>query len=1442
MILDAMLQRLYASLVKGPSLNARPHHSRQRVDLTEMDAFQGLNAASLVDSLLGPARSVDCPAKVSRFTPPSIPEQEWSKEIKRAQADYLRQSRLLNKFHDISIDARDYFNDHGEDALFVAYPMLSVPAIHELNTPSSPRVLAPIAFMPVSLSVKRGSRPGIQLKATGEGADLLLPNPALLAWVEQQTGKEIDDLFGDEEGEDPWKELREILGLVTSAMGIRDSIIAPRLPIESIPKIGGLPAVPTILPCAVLGLFPTTNPGLMRDTKWMMEREKELEAPVNLFLNRNVLEVREEVPQGGENVENRDIGGIPSAYNDESLVTQADPCQAEAVLHARSDQAIVIHGPPGTGKSQTIANIIGDHLAREKRVLFVCDKRTALDVVKYRLDALGLGELCGVIHDVQRDRRGLYMGIRERLENLSEEAPPKSPGKRLKNLNEKLDALRNELQAYYDTLHSDSEDRCSFHELVGRWMALRLETADYPEELLKKLGGSEDFDQGMIENFLADIDECLQHAANAELGRNPFYGQLRLTLSEFMAGHIDDLAHLLERVHGTTQELDAFLKGNPLGFHRDQPLDAQKTQLVAIREASIQVREERQERVVVAVAQLDLERLGGVSGECNHLIDAISQIGDSVDSELERIRPFGSIDIEEIDSQILVLEAYLPSASSWTRVFAFGKRKATEVVLNPLGIAADVPGIERVLKFLKQLRSALLVAGFLDRLTNGDGDGALYQSLSGPELVEPFAAVVATIQLCQRIRDSVFSDPLIDELASRVVGNDSLNVFIDRLDLSINRCAVLDEYENRVRALKLFSVDAIEGFMGLAYQCEASSERSQGWINFKDSLEDVLRFERRIGDMPDGLLSAVTSLGCAGAEPSTGVKLLHRVAVEKELSKRLKSEPNLVDITSERVEAALKEFGQRLGQKELLVRELALFNWRGRQHERLMASNGSRLNSLGASLRQRLFIRGKRALKLRQMIQSGQSIEGGDPLFDLCPVWMASPSTVAQIFPRETLFDVIVFDEASQCRLEEALPVLLRGKRVVIAGDPKQLPPTRFFESAVGDSEYADAESLEELQEQQISETEDLLSAALNLDLQACYLDVHYRSQSEALIGFSNEAFYQSRLQPIPGHPNRRPTQSPLKVYRVDGTYQDRSNPAEAEEVSDLVVKLLDQKQTPSIGIACFNLNQRDLIIGSLEKRAMADPEFAKRLEEARNRQGKGSFEGLFVKNLENVQGDERDHILISTTFGPASDGKFRRHFGALSRYGGERRLNVLVTRAREMIHVFTSIPRQEYVGDVETDEPVKMTGRQYLYHFLRFAEAVESEFKLSSESGGGDSKKTESACDSLASSSVNVFASRLSSSGEIHAESPWGNEGFCVDVAMREPDPGREVSLGVFLDFNRYRKTPDPVKWEHFRSAVLKQQGWNLRRVWSPELFRKDGEVVDDLIKAHQARLAKSG
>jgi superfamily I DNA and/or RNA helicase len=326
---------------------------------------------------------------------------------------------------------------------------------------------------------------------------------------------------------------------------------------------------------------------------------------------------------------------------------------------------------------------------------------------------------------------------------------------------------------------------------------------------------------------------------------------------------------------------------------------------------------------------------------------------------------------------------------------------------------------------------------------------------------------------------------------------------------------------------------------------------------------------------------------------------------------------------------------------------------------------------------------------------------------------MASPSTVAQIFPRQPLFEVMVFDEASQCRLEEALPVLTRGQRVVIAGDPKQLPPTRFFESAIADAEPEEAETDQELFEQQQAETEDLLTAALNLDVRQCYLDVHYRSRNDGLIEFSNRSFYDRRLQAIPGHPMNRPQASPIRLIRADGVYLKRGNAKEAQAVCDLVRELLNRPEPPSIGVACFNLTQRDLILDRLEELAEQDPDFARKLEQARARRGAASFEGLFVKNLENVQGDERDHIIISTTFGPDPQGKFRRNFGPVGKSGGGRRLNVLVTRAREMIHVITSIPRSEYAALPPVTAGQTPGGRWLLYAYLQFIEELEQRLPI---------------------------------------------------------------------------------------------------------------------------------
>ncbi|MCP3136374.1 AAA domain-containing protein [Pyxidicoccus sp. QH1ED-7-1] len=460
---------------------------------------------------------------------------------------------------------------------------------------------------------------------------------------------------------------------------------------------------------------------------------------------------------------------------------------------------------------------------------------------------------------------------------------------------------------------------------------------------------------------------------------------------------------------------------------------------------------------------------------------------------------------------------------------------------------------------------------------------------------------------------------------------------------------------------------------------------------------------------------------------------------------------------------------------------------------------------------------------------------------------MASPQTVAQIFPRLPIFDVVIFDESSQCRLEEALPVLTRAKRVVIAGDPKQLPPTRFFESAVVQSQELEAETEQGLFEEQQAEVEDLLSAALNLDIDQCYLDVHYRSQNADLIAFSNDHFYDKRLQAIPAHPSHRAPHAPLRLLPVGGTYEKRVNLVEARAVGELVKELLARPEPPSIGIACFNLAQRDAITDVLDTLAAEDATFAARLTAARARRGAGSFEGLFVKNLENVQGDERDHLIISTTYGPDRQGRFYRRFGPLGSAGGGRRLNVLVTRARQQVHLVTSIPREAYLSLPPVESGRQPNGGWLLFAYLQFAEAVADSYAQEARAPVAHTdapRPREPAVfereTAAGSAFARALAGHLAREHRVSSDVHWGNDGFCVDLALHHPAQPGDVTVGVLCDGTRYPKTADRVEWDLFRTAVLEGQGWKLVRMWTPHFFRDPEGATNRVLQSAGDKLMR--
>jgi hypothetical protein len=1411
-ILTTLLDRIYATLVHGPCLNCRVHRSRQRVDLFDITALQHLSVKEIVPHIIADSRSVEIRGKVPVYRGPED-EEDMTEKDRAARLSYEAQARLLTRLRDIAEDARDYEQETGENALYIGYPFISIPPGNDLIGAGSPnpRVLAPLALIAVNMSVKRGALQSVTLAARGDGMDLVIPNYPLLAWLENQTGQEIPEIFADDEGDQPYREIGEIIQVVARMLQIDSPTeLAPETPFEAVPTTAELPNEPAFLNAAALGLFPVSNEGLLRDLKAMAAGES-LSGPVAAFLKAELDEAPTEAEFTPEAVrhEERD-------FAHERLVTRADPFQVQAVRDAKHSPCLVIHGPPGTGKSQTITNIIGDHLARGERVLMVCDKRTAIDVVHNRLEHLGLGDLCAIVHDPQRDQRSLYMKIRNYLETLPEKRINSRPVKQLEQLDTELKSVHAEITGYFQALNlPPTEGEPSFHDMVGEWFGITT-TAKISPEHLEKVSFPK------LEETVAPFAEALDRAAKVDYPHNPWAPAVGITLSNLLALPVSQLEEKLSSLHGSALEFDASHPPDLPPLDPNTGLEHQAHDRELLGKLLIALAHLEQNDEAVRWLEKGMTAVGEALNKFPNVKPSIDHIeAQSLDAELSINLAGGLPPLTTINQSMAALAQYEGIADKWYGFLFFGRRSAAAEVLAGYGLPTDKTSAGRVREFLAGIKSRLLVREYYEHQLDGNIDATGLPSDS--DLLTAMRTKQSVLHAVHETQgNGQYSVLQADAIGSLQA---SAYQFSERLNASAAHARDLHGLVGELTGADLFNPDWIARFDQQRRRNEPAAPGLEALNNRMNSLEDVVRCQAATRTIHEDLRPAAQELIEQGHGGTTGIEALRRELLTDEITRRIKSTPALQQIDQERIVGLLDRYRKLTDRKEKNAREFILYHWSAIHRDRLIDTKRKQMNAIGANLKRRLLTRGKNSMKLRQMIQYGSDHEGGDPLFDLCPVWMASPATVALVFPREPIFDVVIFDEASQCRLEEALPVLTRAKRVVIAGDPKQLPPTRFFESAIAETEVTEAESDQDLFEQQQADTEDLLSAALNLQVNQSYLDVHYRSHHESLIGFSNEHFYRSRLQPIPAHPSTRSLKPAVELVRVDGTYIRRGNPDEADRVIELVRELLAEKKPPSIGIACFNLVQRDLILDRLEDAADTDKDFGQRYETARNRQGEGSFEGIFVKNLENVQGDERDHMIISTTFGPDPQARFRRNFGPVGRQGGGRRLNVLVTRARHKIHVLTSIPRTEYRILPELEDKQSPSGRWLLYAYLNYAEqlATRREAELRQEAAEQNSAigVVHELASTRPSSLSRWIAGQIAEQDQHSADVHWGNDGFCVDIALHHPERPDQRTMGILCDLHRFADAPDLVDWELFRTSLLEAKGWHFQRVFSPAIFR---------------------
>jgi very-short-patch-repair endonuclease len=446
-------------------------------------------------------------------------------------------------------------------------------------------------------------------------------------------------------------------------------------------------------------------------------------------------------------------------------------------------------------------------------------------------------------------------------------------------------------------------------------------------------------------------------------------------------------------------------------------------------------------------------------------------------------------------------------------------------------------------------------------------------------------------------------------------------------------------------------------------------------------------------------------------------------------------------------------------------------------------------------------VKEKRFMKVRTLLHQAQGAVRA-----LKPCFMMSPMSVAKFLPRDMVFDIVIIDEASQMRPEDALGALLRAKQIVVVGDPKQLPPTDFFDRAMDSDDLDGEEEKDDLNAESILE-----SCAKSFNV-VRNLKWHYRSRCESLIAFSNEQFYKKSLITFP---MAQPGSFSVDLVPVDGTYQANQNPAEAqriiEEAIGLMERLVDgvKNEFGTIGIVAVNSKQSELIRSEFERLSAGNLRVEAYLEKCEE-----LGEPFFVKNLENVQGDERDFIMISLTYGRESGKKaVHQRFGPLNRSQGHRRLNVLFSRARRRIGLFTSMSS----ADVQVSDTSK-SGVKVLKEYLQYAERRAS----------ADGELTGKPFDSDFEYQV---AQRLKQRG-FDVDVQVGASKFRIDLAVKHRQHSSIYVAGVECDGASYHSSRSARDRDRLREEVLRGLGWNIVRIWSTDWFSDPNGSTDRLVR----------
>lgn len=1077
---------------------------------------------------------------------------------------------------------------------------------------------------------------------------------------------------------------------------------------------------------AFIGQLPQPSPPLAADYDTLLAQNQSIESLFSQNPNQPLQEVKAE-----HQVVPFDIDGS----------------QEQAIKKLLSGQSVVVQGPPGTGKSQLIANTTAAYLAQGKKVLIVCQKKAALDVVSQRLGQLQLSPFLATVHDYKNDRTTLFQKVQYQISLLNDyrqelnQLDSIQTERRYTQISRRIDSISDQLDGYKTALFDSSFCKMTAKELYLSYQ---------PEVATINLG--EDFAQMLpiqIADKQPDIERFalyfpLQEKANYWQNRLPLthkelaYKQL---LADWLAGWSERNNKLLTDFHNKTGQTQATQR-EKLANHRDTLLNWQ------------QARPDLQPYILLLLGG-ESNLYGQLKDLQSDLLSAYQNRPSLPDTQAEKLD-----EVYRKSEQLLTKRQAFAGALRWT-------------------FSQEYKEIKAFLKTDKLTEQAI------EQLQNDIKKEQLWQEHQGnwqqitkltveePEAVFQLVEEAYTLHKKLSFLPTTFYKYVKDSLLNRSDVKADFKEVQQRIDFLINYIDTAEQLCEEAQSY--FSNDQIADLL-------ASPDKANGYQKqWKQHFDAMLAFDELMQRQPDFFkkwLYASSDFFKQKNEKTTAAKAFLLLknslyyywieAFEEQFpALRLpayldKTAPNSVSEMSllENELASLLTEKQRLAAQMVLqnVKEKAI-----RHLDKNRLGNVTTYRSL-----QHQTAKKRQRWSIRKLFEQEQ-----EPLQRLLPCWLTSPETASALFPLTNGFDLIIFDEASQCYAAHGLPALVRANQSLIAGDSQQMPPSDLYQSQF----YGDDEQELSAEEEAVS----LLELAEH-HLPTCWLTGHYRSQHPALIHFSNKHFYKERLQTLP---NRLYVGKPIHYeYVLDGRWHNRQNEPEARQVVRLFEQIRWQEPQAVIGVVAFNMYQQNLILDLLEQAGQSP--FTKP-------DGPPVF---WVKNLENAQGDECDHLILSSGYAPQENGRLSMNFGSLNRPGGENRLNVAVTRARRSVNLVTSLKSSFWKQDA-----VISRGAVLLGEYIAYAEQMSRQFNKQ-ENGLPDFLRKEPPSLSLAAKLIN------------QQPDEWR-------TALPFADLESKITPGLLCltDDDRYRQTDSAAEAHVYLPHRLEQKGWKTDKVYTKKI-----------------------